>query len=148
MASELETFPPVPVDVTVRFAETDMMGVVHHSAYIVWFEMGRIGWMDAVGVPYTQISGAGYNFAVTEVGAQYRSAIRFGDPMQVITRLTTLRSRQVAFEYEIRHRREDVLYATGFSRHICVDDDGRSVSIPGWVSDGLRVGAQTFGNRG
>ncbi len=143
----MDIVPTVPVDVTVRFAETDMMGVVHHSAYIVWFELGRIAWMDAAGIPYTQISGAGYNFAVTEVNAQYRAAIRFGDPVQVMTRLTTLRSRQVAFEYEVCHRDEGILFAGGFSRHICVDDDGRSVSIPAWVSDGLRHGAEKLANR-
>src|SRR5690554_6107441 len=100
----------IPLDLTVRFAETDAMGVVHHSAYIVWFEAGRIAWLEAAGVPYAQVSAAGYNFAVIEVSAHYRMAIRFGDPVRVITRLTMLRSRQIEFEYEVRHRDDGSLF--------------------------------------
>ena len=115
------------------------MGVVHHSAYIVWFEAGRIAWLEAAGVPYAQVSAAGYNFAVIEVSAHYRMAIRFGDPVRVITRLTMLRSRQIEFEYEVRHRDDGSLFATGLSRHICVDREGRTSKIPEWVVDGLGV---------
>ncbi len=127
----------VPLDVTVRFAETDMMGVVHHSAYIVWFEAGRVAWMAAAGVPYREISAAGYNFAVAEVSAKYRAALRFGDPVQVLTWLTDLRSRSLQFGYEVRHRETGQTAATGHSRHICVDDDGRTTRIPDWISAGL-----------
>ena len=106
----------VPLDITVRFAETDQMGVVHHSEYVVWFEAGRVAWMAAAGMPYTEIAGAGYNFAVTDLQCRYRNAIRFGDPVQVITRLGSLRSRQIEFVYEIRNLQTGVIYADGHTR--------------------------------
>src|SRR5690554_2926587 len=81
----------VPLDLTVRFAETDLMGVVHHSAYVVWFEAGRVAWMSAAGMPYAEVGATGHHFAVTAVHAQYRAAARFGDVVRVITRLTQLR---------------------------------------------------------
>lgn len=127
----------VPLDITVRFAETDAMRVVHHSVYIVWFEAGRIAWLDAAAMPYTCISGAGYNFAVTDVQCRYRTAIRFGDPVQVLTRLRTLRSRQIEFAYEIRNRQTGLLYASGHTGHICVDETGRMTRMPDWVLVGL-----------
>ncbi|RME55901.1 MAG: acyl-CoA thioesterase [Caldilineae bacterium] len=138
------SFPncPVPLDVTVRFAETDQMRVVHHSVYIIWFEAGRIAWMEAAGLPYTRVSQAGFNFAVTEVHCRYRTAIRFGDPVRVITRLSGLRSRQVAFTYEIRNRETGELHATGHTEHICVDEAGAMARIPAWVVEGLRQGAE------
>ncbi|MBX3001520.1 MAG: acyl-CoA thioesterase [Caldilineaceae bacterium] len=136
----MESSPRVPLEITVRFAETDMMGIVHHSAYVVWFEAGRIAWMATAGVPYAQVSAAGYNFAVTEINARYRTPIRFGEPVQVISRLTALRSRQVEFEYEVCHRDAGTLFATGHSRHICVDRDGRTVTIPQWVVEGMTAG--------
>jgi acyl-CoA thioester hydrolase len=128
----------VPLDITVRFAETDAMGVVHHSAYIVWFEAGRIAWLAAAGMPYAAIAEAGYNFAVTEVSAQYRAAVRFGDPVQVVTTLTDLRSRRIAFAYEVRHVETHQRFATGHSSHICVDNHGRTVKVPEWVMDRLQ----------
>ena len=130
----------VPLDITVRFAETDQMGVVHHSEYVVWFEAGRVAWMEAAGIPYTEISGAGFNFAVTDLQCRYRNAIRFGDPVQVVSRLGMLRSRQIEFLYEIRNRQTDVIYADGHTRHICVDSAGRMTRVPEWIVERLARG--------
>lgn len=130
-------YAAVPLDITVRFAETDQMGVVHHSEYVVWFEAGRVAWMADAGMPYTEIAGAGYNFAVTDLQCRYRNAIRFGDAVQVITRLGSLRSRQVEFVYEIRNRQTGVIFADGHTRHICVDGDGRMTRVPDWIAQQL-----------
>lgn len=135
MASENDSV--CALDITVRFAETDLMGVVHHASYIVWFEAGRVAWMSEAGLPYAQISNAGYNFAVTGIQCRYRTAIRFGDPVQVITRLVNLRSRQVEFVYEVIHSATGIVCATGSSSHICVDRDGAMTRIPDWVVEGL-----------
>lgn len=129
---------PCALDITVRFAETDLMGVVHHASYIVWFEAGRVAWMSAAGLPYAQISNAGYNFAVTDVQCRYRTAIRFGDPVQVITRLAGLRSRQVEFTYEVVNSETGALCAVGSSSHICVDNSGAMTRIPDWVVEAFQ----------
>lgn len=126
-----------PLDITVRFAETDQMGVVHHSGYVVWFEAGRVAWMEAAGMPYTEIAGAGFNFAVTDLQCRYRNAIRFGDPVQVVTRLGIFRSRQIEFLYKIRNRETEVIYADGHTRHICVDRAGRMTRVPEWIAERL-----------
>ncbi len=131
--------------IPVRFAETDLMGVVHHSAYVVWFEAGRVAWMEAAGMPYPEIAALGHHFAVTGIQAEYRAAARFGDVVEVVTWLAQLRSRQVAFEYEVRRRSADgattELLASGRSEHICVDLDGRMAKIPPSVVERLRDGA-------
>ena len=129
--------PVVPLDITVRFAETDQMGVVHHSEYVVWFETGRIAWMEAAGMPYTEIAGAGFNFAVTDLQCRYRNAIRFGDAVQVVTRLASLRSRQIEFVYEICNPQTGAVYADGHTRHTCVDDEGRMTRVPDWIAGRL-----------
>ncbi len=142
-------YAALPLDITVRFAETDQMGVVHHSEYVVWFEAGRVAWMAAAGMPYTEIAGAGYNFAVTDLQCRYREAIRFGDAVQVITRLESLRSRQVEFVYEIRNPHTRAIYADGRTRHTCVDGDGRMTRLPDWIALRLtgKVGGETSGDK-
>lgn len=136
----------VPLDLDVRFAETDLMGVVHHSAYVVWFEAGRVAWMRAAGMPYTEVAGMGHHFAVTGLQVEYRAAARFGEVVRVVTRLAKLRSRQVAFDYEVRHivgaDGRDELLATGRSEHICVDLVGRMAKIPSSVIKRLVAGAE------
>jgi acyl-CoA thioester hydrolase len=132
----------VPLDLAVRFAETDLMGVVHHSAYIVWFEAGRVAWLTAAGMPYAEIGATGHHFAVTAVHADYRAAARFGDVVRVNTRLVRLRSRHVAFAYEVRHATTDERLATGSSEHICVDLEGRMAKIPAEIVARLVAGAE------
>jgi acyl-CoA thioester hydrolase len=132
---------PVATDLLVRFAETDAMGVVHHGTYIVWFECGRVAWMVAAATPYTAVVASGHHFAVTGVHATYRASARFGDTVQIITRLAKLRSRQVEFSYEVRNAADNLLLATGVSEHICVDLSGNMAKIPPAIFDRLQQGA-------
>lgn len=118
------------------------MGVVHHAAYISWLEMGRIAWMDAAGVPYTEVAASGHHFAVTGIQAGYRASCTFGDSVVIATNLDQIRSRQVAFVYEIRHAVDDTLLVAGASDHICVDLEGTMARIPSELLDRLRAGAE------
>lgn len=129
------------VDVAVRFAETDLMGVVHHAAYVVWFEVGRVAWMSAAGMPYTEIAAGGHHFAVTGIQVAYRASSRFGDTVRILTRLAELRSRQVKFSYELRRVAGNAVIATGVSDHICVDLEGRTGKIPPAIAARLWSGA-------
>lgn len=136
--------PPagVALDLVVRYAETDAMGVVHHSTYIVWFEAGRVAWMDAAGMPYRTVADGGHHLAVTKLQAEYRSPARFGDTVRVVTRATSLRSRQVCFAYDIYSADDGILLATGNSEHISVDTHGRPAKIPSQVLAHLIAGME------
>ena len=131
----------VPLDIPVRFAETDLMGVVHHSAYVVWVEAGRVAWMAAAGMPYAEFAATGHHFAVTKVSLEYRASARFGDVVRVETRLARMRSRQAEFGYVIRNAATGELLATGTSEHICVDLTGRVAKIPEILMARLTAGA-------
>lgn len=130
----------VAAEIEVRFAETDAMGVAHHASYIVWFEVGRVTWMQAVQMPYTEIAASGHHLAVTAIRAEYRAAARFGDRIRILTRLSQLRSRQVEFTYELRKIADNTLLATGVSEHICVDLAGRMAKLPAFVFERLHQG--------
>ena len=131
----------VTTEVNVRFAETDAMGVVHHGTYIVWFELGRVAWMDAAGMPYTEVAQSGHHFAVTAIQASYRASCAFGDRVRIKTWVTKLRSRQVSFGYELRKVADESLLVIGSSEHICVDESGNMTKIPAVILARLRRGA-------
>lgn len=114
------------------------MGVVHHSNHIIWFEAARVAWMDAAGMPYTEVAAGGHHFAVTGASIEYRKSARFGDTVAVTADLTLLRSRQVQFRYEVHHAQSGALLARGRTEHICVDLEGRMASIPQDVLERLR----------
>lgn len=130
------------LDLAVRFVETDAMGVVHHSNYLIWFEAARIHWMDCAGVPYAQVAAGGNHFAVTAAAVEYRAPARFGDRVRVTASLAQLRSRQVRFEYVVECVAGGALLATGFTQHICVDLAGHMAKIPPAILDRLLDGVR------
>ena len=89
--------------VRARFAETDQMGVVHHSVYPVWFEAGRVEWMRERGLSYREMEASGLSLAVARLEVVYRSAAYFDDEIAVVSTLESARSRSVAFAYRL-HR--------------------------------------------
>ncbi len=118
----------VRLPLTVRYAETDAMGVVHHSSYVVWLEAARVEWLNQIGLPYTQIEAQGLAFAVVEIGLTYRSPARFGDTVEVETWLSEATSRTLQYRYRVW--KGQTLLAEGFTRHLCQDARGKAVRIP------------------
>lgn len=118
----------VQTSIRVRYAETDMMGVVHHATYPVWFEVGRTDLMRALGLPYNEIEARGYYLMLSGLNVEYRRAARYDDDLTVTTRISALRSRTVTFTYEVRRGEE--LVATGETRHIATDKAYRPARMP------------------
>lgn len=114
----------------VRYAETDAMGIVHHRNYFVWFEAGRVEYMRAVGSDYTEMEKGGRFFAVSEAGARYLAPARFDDPIIIRTKLEDIRSRTISFSYEVIHAETHQILVTGFTNHICIDVAGKVTTIP------------------
>jgi acyl-CoA thioester hydrolase len=114
----------------VRYAETDQMGVVHHSSYIVWFEEGRSAWMRAMGSNYAAFESSGYNLAVSEVFARYHAPALYGRQVTVRTWIENVRSRSAEIHYEVIDAESKQTLVTGYTRHICIDQAGNVVRIP------------------
>ena len=114
----------------VRYHETDAMGIVHHAAYITWFEEGRSAFTRSIGHPYSRMEAEGIALAVAEVTARYHQPARYDDEVVVLTCLEALGSRGMAFSYEIRRATDGVLLVSGKSTHVCVGLDGRVRRLP------------------
>jgi acyl-CoA thioester hydrolase len=128
------------LELPVRFVETDAMGVVHHSNYLVWFEAARVHWMNVAGMPYAEVAAGGNHFAVIAANVEYRAPARFGDTVRVTASLTHMRSRRVQFDYVVENVAGGALLATGYTQHICVDLAGHVAKIPQRVADRLMAG--------
>jgi acyl-CoA thioester hydrolase len=129
--------------VTVRYAETDMMGVVYHANYLPWFEIGRTTLLKEIGISYRDLETAGFRLPVLEVSARYLRPAHYDDALEVITVLRERPLVRIRLEYEVR--RGDELLATGNTVHAFVDLQGDVVRPPSWVSERfaekLRAGA-------
>ena len=85
----------------VRYAETDQMGLVHHSAYVIWMEEGRSDFMRQKNIDYADVEKRGLALAVTELNVRYLASARYGEQVTVRTWVASLRSRMLVFGYEI-----------------------------------------------
>ncbi|HET8986687.1 MAG TPA: thioesterase family protein [Trueperaceae bacterium] len=131
--------PTAHTEIRVRFAETDQMGVVHHSVYPVWFEAGRVEWMRQRSLSYRELEDSGISLAVARLEVSYRTPARFDDVITVESTLVSARSRQVVFEYRLTTQPGTVLVATGRSEHVPTDRSGRAVRLPGaWLDPLVR----------
>lgn len=116
------------VQIPVRYAETDMMGVVYHGSYLPWLEVGRTTLLKEIGLPYRDLESDGYFLPVLEVGVKYLRPARYDD---VVTIVTTLREKpllRIELEYEVR--RGDDLLATARTVHAFIDKTGKPVRPP------------------
>ena len=110
---------PSEVDITVRYAETDQMGVVHHRNYLTWFELGRDAFCPRSGYLYTEIEAMGFMLMVKSAELNYRRGARYGDTVRLSTELVRVRSRDLRFHY--RCTRGDELLMTGATEHVWLE---------------------------
>ena len=114
--------------VTVRYAETDMMGVVYHGNYLPWFEIGRTTLLKELGLPYRELEDSGFRLPVLEVGAKYFRPAVYDDTLTIVTRMKEKPVLRIHLEYEVR--RGDELLATGHTVHAFIDITGKPVRPP------------------
>ncbi|MER3483813.1 MAG: esterase [Meiothermus sp.] len=127
----------VRLPITVRYAETDAMGVVHHSSYVPWLEAARVEWLNQVGLPYTEVEKRGLAFAVIELGLTYRHPARFGEVVEVETWLGEASSRVLRYQYRLW--KGGTLLCDGFTRHLCQEFSGKALRIPADLLEVLSV---------
>ena len=125
-------------EMRVRFCETDLMGVVHHSNYLVYFELGRVDWLRKRKITYADWTDRGVQTPVASAELQYRAASRFDDLLVVETTLSKLRS--VSLDYTYRIRRGETLIAEGTTRLACVDRNLKLLRIPEEIRTALLAG--------
>ncbi|HVU24455.1 MAG TPA: thioesterase family protein [Opitutus sp.] len=114
--------------VTVRYAETDMMGIVYHANYLPWFEVARTQLLREQGFPYKQLELDGYRIPVLEVAAKYLRPAVYDDTLVIVATIREKPLLRIRIDYEVRRGEE--LLATGQSTHAFCDLQGRPTRPP------------------
>jgi acyl-CoA thioester hydrolase len=115
----------------VRYAETDQMGVVYHSNHLIWFEVGRVELMRAMGFSYRDMEREDGRFiAVAEVKCRYRAPIYYDEEIVIRTRLKNVRESVVVFTYELVRADNQSLLAEGETTHIVTDAKMKVAALP------------------
>ena len=121
----------------VHFYDTDTMGVVHHSNYIRWFEIGRVEYLRKIGINLNDMMADGIVFPITKVEAQYHSPAHFDEVLEIETTAVALTKAKMEFEYKII--RDDKVIVTGFSQNVFTNKEtGKITRLPDKYYDLMR----------
>jgi len=119
----------------VRYAETDAMGIVHHSTYLVWFEEARSAFMRTKGTSYVDFEANGVSLAVSEVEIRFIAPAKYDQLITVECRVNRVHSLKMNFSYTVFNAETGQTLATGVTRHICINAQGKATRIPPhWLS--------------
>ncbi len=126
--------------VRVRYAETDQMGVVYHSNYLIWFEVGRVELIRQLGLNYKAMEREeGVMIAVVEVNVRYKAPARYDEELLIRTHISGIRGSVIKFTYTLHRADDDQLLAEGFTTHVVVDREMRKAPMPAHYAEVFRA---------
>ncbi|RBP44750.1 acyl-CoA thioesterase [Garciella nitratireducens] len=115
--------------IRVRYAETDQMGIVYHSNYIIWFEIGRTDWFRKIGQDYKSLEEKNILLPVIGVNCQYKKSALYDDLVIIRTYLKELKGVRLTFHYEVLREKDRELLAEGESQHAFVDRNQKPIAL-------------------
>ena len=127
------------IAIRVRYAETDRMGLLHHSNYFVFFEMGRTELLRERGISYRDIEDSGHLLVIIDIGCKFKRPAYYDDLLTLRTTVTRVTHVKIVHGYRVL--RDGVLLAEGHSTLACVDRDGKPQALPPSLRQAGRHGA-------
>lgn len=98
----------VSISITPRYAETDQMGIIHHSNYLIYLEQARLVWLEQLGFSYIKMEASGVLLPVYNIDITYKKPIRLGDQITVSVKLQSIPTTRVIFDYEIVNQHNEI----------------------------------------
>jgi acyl-CoA thioester hydrolase len=124
------------IEIVPRYAETDKAGVVHHSVYPVWFEMGRTELLRANGIAYKELEKAGIAFVVAQMSIKYRRPAMYDEKLQLETECSAVTAGKVEHNYRLTRISDGVLLAEASTVLACVNSSGKVRRVPTFMYPG------------
>lgn len=115
--------------IRVIYADTDAMGVVYHTNYIKWFEVGRCELLRSIGYPYAKLEEDGILLPVAECCCKYKQPAVYDDVLEITARAAETKGATVILEYEIRRESTGELLVTGSTKHAVTDPKFKPIRL-------------------
>jgi len=135
---------PSETRLTVRYAETDQMGIAHHANYPIWFEAGRTDYLKNSGMTYSDIEKNGFLLPLYEMRCQFKSPAKYEDEILVETTLQSITRVRVSFSYRVYHAGNGQLLAIGETVHAWTDKGLKPINAQKVLPDVYSALCQTI----
>ena len=116
--------------IRVIYADTDAMGVVYHTNYIKWFELGRNEFMRQLGVPYTELGKLGLNLPLIKVSCDYLKFAMYDQLLIIETKFDYIKRASIRFNSRIWDENKENVLVEGYTIHACTNNEGKIRRIP------------------
>lgn len=126
---------PHETTIRARYEETDRMGVVYYSKYLVWFEVARTEFFRAKGVSYAELENEGIRLMVINSKCNYKAPVSYDDLITVKTRILSVRNTSLVFGYELHSKGR--LISTGETTHVFTNENWKPIKIPQKVKESI-----------
>jgi acyl-CoA thioester hydrolase len=124
----------------VIYGDTDNMGIAYHANYLRWFEMGRTEMFRSLGLSYKAIEARGVFLPVSEVHCKFKAPAQYDDVIIIEASLDTGVKGGVKFDYRIFSEDGEKELAKGYTKHACLNSDGRVIRPPDFLVKVLAAG--------
>ena len=124
--------------IRVIYADTDAMGIVYHTNYIKWFEIGRTELLRDMGIYYTMFESRGFNLPLTKAYCHYLLPARYDQVLLIETEIEYIKRASVKFNCSIWDEQQAQKLVEGYTVHACTNSEGKIVRIPEDVVDLIR----------
>ncbi len=114
----------------VRYVETDKMGVVHHSVYFHWFEVGRTELMRNLGMSYKEMEESGVIIPVVEAHCKYIAPAEYDDIILIKTGIKEKSRVTITFDYKITKKKNNKVLVKGWTKHTFINQEGKIIELP------------------
>jgi len=111
------------------------MGIVYHTNYIRWFEIGRTELFREMEILYTEMEASGLNLPLTQAYCHYLLPAYYDDIVLVETDINYLKRASIKFTYRIWDENRQNLLTEGYTVHACTDRNGKVLRIPATTAD-------------
>lgn len=118
------------IEIRVPYADVDQMGCVYHGNYLKYFEEGRTELLRKSGWVYRDLEAAGIYFMVTKALCNYHSPARYDDVLVVTTTVKRATLARIDHHYELQHKGNTRILASGQTTLACVDAQGQVIPMP------------------
>ncbi len=117
------------VELRVRYQETDQMGVVYHTNYLVWCEMARTELLRGTGLTYKAMEQDGIYLPVIEANCRYKIPAAYDEVIVVKAWIEKLTGVRLNFHYQIIRKEDGTLLAEAYTNHVFTGESGSPVNI-------------------
>lgn len=91
----------VSTKIIPRYAETDQMGIIHHSVYAVWYEQARTEYFNKIGIRYDEIEKNGIMTPLVELNCKYKLPAYYNQEVDIKTKIIKLTPVKFTIEYDV-----------------------------------------------